>query len=115
MTAPAADSEPVMPGLVPGIHALETLTKSQAWVAGTIPAMTPGQAPGGAASCGRSLAILHVFRAPVGGLFRHVLDLVSELNDLPLAAKDDQNGGTPFRATGADSRSVSRDPASARG
>jgi len=25
---------------------------------------------------GRSLAILHVFRAPVGGLFRHVVDLV---------------------------------------
>jgi glycosyltransferase involved in cell wall biosynthesis len=28
------------------------------------------------ASGGRSLAILHVFRAPVGGLFRHVVDLV---------------------------------------
>ena len=25
---------------------------------------------------GRSLKILHVFRAPVGGLFRHVVDLV---------------------------------------
>ncbi len=34
------------------------------------------QRPVGAVSAGRSLAILHVFRAPVGGLFRHVLDLV---------------------------------------
>ena len=29
-------------------------------------------------STGSSLAVLHVLRAPVGGLFRHVLDLARE-------------------------------------
>jgi glycosyltransferase involved in cell wall biosynthesis len=61
-----------MPGLVPGIHALETQTKPKTWMAATSAAMTRTEDVAGA----RPLSILHVFRAPVGGLFRHVLDLV---------------------------------------
>jgi hypothetical protein len=30
----------VMPGLVPGIHAFQRFKKSNAWMAGTSPAMT---------------------------------------------------------------------------
>jgi glycosyltransferase involved in cell wall biosynthesis len=72
MSRTAADSKPVMPGLVSGIHALETQTNSKTWMAGTSPAMTRMKGSAGA----RPLSILHVFRAPVGGLFRHVIDLV---------------------------------------
>jgi glycosyltransferase involved in cell wall biosynthesis len=81
MSATAADSKPVMPGLVPGIHVLDAETNSKTWMAGTSPAMTrvedSGQGPVGMTAGGdRPLSILHVFRAPVGGLFRHVVDLV---------------------------------------
>src|SRR5262249_34104700 len=72
MSRTAADSQPVMPGLVPGIHALETPTDPKTWMAATSAAMTRTKDAAGA----RTLSILHVFRSPVGGLFRHVLDLV---------------------------------------
>ena len=71
MTITAADSPRVMPGLVPAADLFGE--------AGTIPvsrrdgAARPAADPDPAKN---SLAILHVFRAPVGGLFRHVIDLV---------------------------------------
>jgi glycosyltransferase involved in cell wall biosynthesis len=79
MSRTAADSKLVMPGpgsspgqaLVPGIHALEPQTKPKTWMAATTAAMTRKGSAGA-----RPLSILHVFRAPVGGLFRHVVDLV---------------------------------------
>jgi len=33
--------QPVMPGLVPGIHVLLQLNGNKTWMAGTSPAMTP--------------------------------------------------------------------------
>jgi glycosyltransferase involved in cell wall biosynthesis len=61
MTATTADSKPAMLGLVP------TMTGVQDSGQGAVRLTTAGA---------RLLAILHVFRAPVGGLFRHVVDLV---------------------------------------
>jgi len=72
MTKTAADFQPVMPGLVPEAHLFDE--------AETVPAVS--RRDGAARTAGdpvpakKSLAILHVFRAPVGGLFRHVIDLV---------------------------------------
>jgi glycosyltransferase involved in cell wall biosynthesis len=65
-----ADPHPI-PALMPGIHALETaeispaLTRTEDWA----------QKPAGRVAADKPLAILHVLRAPVGGLFRHVVDL----------------------------------------
>jgi glycosyltransferase involved in cell wall biosynthesis len=61
MTATAADSKPAMLGLVP------TMTGVQDSGQGAVRLTT---------AVARPLAILHVFRAPLGGLFRHVVDLV---------------------------------------
>jgi glycosyltransferase involved in cell wall biosynthesis len=72
MTKMAADLQPVVPGLVPEAHLFDAVETTSAVsrrdgaarsVADPVPAK-------------KSLGILHVFRAPVGGLFRHVLDLV---------------------------------------
>jgi len=66
MTKTAADFQPVMPGLVPEAHLFDE--------AETVPAVS--RRDGAARTAGdpvpakKSLAILHVFRAPVGGLFR---------------------------------------------
>ena len=68
MKLTAADPH-AMPALMPDIHTLET------------PAISPGltrtgdraHRPVGRVAADKSLAILHVFRAPVGGLFRHGL------------------------------------------
>src|SRR5262249_61340693 len=61
MTATAADSKPAVLGLVPAMPGVADSGQA-----------APGLMPAG----DRPLAILHVFRAPVGGLFRHVVDLV---------------------------------------
>jgi glycosyltransferase involved in cell wall biosynthesis len=61
MTAPAAYAKPAVLGLVPAMPGVADSGQA-----------APGSMPAGA----RPLAILHVFRAPVGGLFRHVVDLV---------------------------------------
>jgi glycosyltransferase involved in cell wall biosynthesis len=72
MTKTAADFQPVMPGLVPETHLFDD--------AGTTPAVSRRDAAARSAAdpvpANKSLAVLHVFRAPVGGLFRHVVDLV---------------------------------------
>jgi glycosyltransferase involved in cell wall biosynthesis len=72
MTKTAADFQPVMPGLVPETHLFDD--------AGTMPAVSSRDAAARSAAdpvpAKKSLAVLHVFRAPVGGLFRHVVDLV---------------------------------------
>ncbi|HML12000.1 MAG TPA: glycosyltransferase [Xanthobacteraceae bacterium] len=65
-----ADPHAVMPGVAPDTHLFET--------AATTPAITRRERAArttGDTVADRSLAILHLFRAPVGGLFRHVLDL----------------------------------------
>src|SRR5262249_37517764 len=59
------------PAFMPGIHALETPATS----AGLTRTADQAHRPAGKVTADRSLAILHVFRAPVGGLLRHVLDL----------------------------------------
>src|SRR5262249_29328388 len=59
------------PRPMPGIHVLETPATS--W--GLTRTADQAHRPAGRVTAGQSLAILHVFRAPVGGLFRHVLDL----------------------------------------
>src|SRR5581483_8614069 len=62
LPAEVLDQRPVAaPGLVPEQHT-DTLQR-------------PAAMPTRADVCSESLKILHVFRAPVGGLFRHVLDV----------------------------------------
>jgi glycosyltransferase involved in cell wall biosynthesis len=72
MTKTTADLQPVMPGLVPEMHLFDD--------AATMPALSrtddTARSAAGHGPAKKPLAILHVFRAPVGGLFRHVVDLV---------------------------------------
>jgi glycosyltransferase involved in cell wall biosynthesis len=65
-----ADPHAVIPGVAPDTHLFET--------AGTTPAATRSKRAArttGDTVADGPLAILHLLRAPVGGLFRHVLDL----------------------------------------